>query len=389
MRYKPFLSHRRRRAQAVDYLKRQLCIRGAGGWKDTDDLPKGGQFNRDLVTAIEDDTGGFILWATRDILQSDIICKTEIPTALHRGLRDPTYAVLPVFVDLRPGDRAAIEADLGPLYTDWLLNRNGLVRAPRQSLKTLAREAAREYVRRLIIGLPDGPVEVAISSFRSPTEQHDLSLDWRSLFDAEARTLMPEAVATFIEVLEDIREAIQVRGRTPQLLVELTLPMPLAMLVGHRWRETTQLQVTLKTVNPDGAILVVPPGPPTTLPWPTPSSATLNGPGPFVLAISVGPTLGATVNRYAEDHEACGFEHLHIDRDPRTDPLDAEEIRSLAAHVVRRLHAIKARGLPKHLLLRTPASLAAAIGLAANAIGPTWVPFYDGHDYYAGGLTIG
>jgi len=391
MRYKPFLSHKREQATSVAYLKQQLCIRGAGGWKDTDDLPKGGQFNGDLVAAIEHETGGFLLWATRDILTSRIICQTELPTALDRGLRDPTYAVLPVFVDLRPSDRTAIEAQLGPVYTERLLDRNGLVRARRQSLKALAREAAREYVRRLVGGLPDRPVDVAISAFRAPTEQHDLTLDWRSLFDEPTRTLAPDAAETIVEALDDIREAMQARGRNPALHVELTLPMPLAMLVGYRWRETTQLQVTLKTVNPGtGDMLIVAPAAPTAMAWPAPRTASFpDRSGPYVLAVSVGHTLGATVDRYADEQDARGFEHLHIDRDPRTEPLNAEEVRSLAALVARRLHALQSQGTPKHLPLRTPASLAAAIGLAANAIGPTWVPFYDGHDYYADGLSIG
>jgi hypothetical protein len=389
VRYKPFLSHKRERASSVAYLKQQLCVRGAGGWKDTDDLPKGGQFNGDIVAAIERESGGFILWATRDILQSRIICQTELPTALDRGLVDPTYAVLPVFVDLRPRDRVDIEAKLGPVYTDRLLNRNGLVRSRGQSLQALARDAAREYVRRLVAGLPTGPVDVAISTFRAPTEQHDLSLDWRSLFDAEARTLDAEATETLCEALDDIRQTMQARARTPELHVELTLPMPLAMLVGYRWRETTQLKVTLKTVNPGGDLLVVPPAAPTNRPWPAARIDTFDRSGPYVLAVSVGPTLGATVERYADEHAARGFEHLHVDRDPRSDPLNAEEVRSLAAHIARRLHAVKAQGAPKHLLLRAPASLAAAIGLAANAVGPTWVPFYDGHEYYTGGLIIG
>jgi len=389
LRYKPFLSHKREQAGAVTYLKQQLCIRGAGGWKDTDDLAKGGQFNGDIIAAIEHETGGFILWATRDILESSVICETELPTALDRGLRDSTYAVLPVFVDLRPRDREVIESKLGAVYTDRLLDRNGLVRKSRQSLKALAREAAREYVRRLVAGVPAGPVSVAVSSFRAPTEQHDLSLDWRPLFDAETRTLHPDAADTICETLDDIRVALQVRDRAPDLHVELTLPMPLAMLVGYRWRETTQLRVTLKTLNPGGDLLVVPPAPPAAMAWPTAEIAAFDRPGPFVLAVAVGPTLGETVERYAHAHDARGFEYLHVDRDPRVHPLGSDEIRSLAADIARRLHAIKATGAPKHLLLRGPAVLAAAIGLATNAVGPTWVPFYDGHEYYADGLSIG
>ena len=64
-------------------------------------------------------------------------------------------------------------------------------------------------------------------------------------------------------------------------------------------------------------------------------------------------------------------------------------MRSLAAHITGRLHALQANGLAKHLLLRTPAALGGAVGLAANATGPTWVPIHNGHNYYIGGLQIG
>jgi hypothetical protein len=69
--------------------------------------------------------------------------------------------------------------------------------------------------------------------------------------------------------------------------------------------------------------------------------------------------------------------------------LDASAIQGLAAHLVKRLNALHATGTPKHLLLRGPASLAVAIGQGANSTGRTFVPFYDGHDGYVGGLWIG
>lgn len=123
--------------------------------------------------------------------------------------------------------------------------------------------------------------------------------------------------------------------------------------------------------------------------WPPARKATLPGSGTFVLGVSVGASLGATIDRYAADHDARGFEHLHVERDCENDPLDADEVRALAAHVVKRLNTLQSDGAPKHLLLRAPASLAVAIGLAANGTGPTCVPFYDGHDYYVGGIWIG
>jgi hypothetical protein len=390
VRYKPFLSHKRERAGSVAYLKEQLCVRGAGGWKDTDNIPKGAPFRAELAKAIENDTGGFIWWATKDTLESRDICELELPTALDRTRTDPSYPVIPVFVELSPNrDRDAVEAAIGSEYADQLLSANGVMRAPRQPLRELAREAARQYAKQLVKSVPAGPVEGTITAFRAPTEAHDLTLDWRTMFDADSRTLATGAIETFVEALGDIREALQSRGRTPDVSVELNLPLPLAMLVGYEWRTTTQLQLMVKTVNPDGSVLVIEP---TTAAKPceslVPRSAELPGTGPFVLALSVGADLGATVDRYAAEHTSRGFEHIHVSLDA-DELLDADAVRSLALHVVARMNQLQAEGTPKHLLLRTPAAVATAIGRAANATGPTWVPFYDGHDDYVGGLWIG
>lgn len=392
MRYKPFLSHKRQRAAAVGRLKTELCTRGAGGWKDSDDLALGGKFKGDIVNAIQNHTGGFLWWGTSDTLGSETICKTEVPTALDRAEADPTYAVVPVFVNLRPDrDRDAIAGAVGRKYADALVARNGIVRRANQPLKELARDAAREYVRRLVRSLPSGPVEVAVTAFREPTEEHDLTLDWRNLFDADTRTPASGACETIVEALRDVREALQSRERTPAVCVEIALPLPLAMLVGYEWRQTTQLRVTVKTVNPgDGSTLLVEPDPPGPLPsCVTARNETRPGRGPFVLAVSVGNSLGLTVDRYAVEQDATGFEHLHIPRNPLSDPLGANEVRALAAHIAKRLNELQSTGQSKHLLLRTPASLATCIGLAANGTGRTWVPFYDGDAYYSGGLSIG
>ncbi|MGH2890398.1 MAG: hypothetical protein ACRDNJ_12305 [Solirubrobacteraceae bacterium] len=146
----------------------------------------------------------------------------------------------------------------------------------------------------------------------------------------------------------------------------------------------------MNTVNPaTGQMLTVAPGGPRSALAPAVRSGAPAGAGPFVLAVSVGTPLGATVERYADEHDAYAFEEMHVDRDAGEEPLDADDIRALAALVIKRLNELHAAGKEKHLLLRCPASLAVAIGLASNGTGPTWVPFYDGHDYYVGGLTIG
>jgi hypothetical protein len=391
MKYKPFLSHKRQKARTVAHLKRELCIRGAGGWTDTEDIPVGQDFATELINAIDHYTGGFIWWATKDTLTSPVICETELPVALERARRDATYSVVPVFVELRPGrDEQLIKAAIGPRNAKTLLGFNGVVPRAKQSLSDLARQAASHYVKQLVEHVPEGAVEVAITAFRAPTEQHDVTMDWRTLFDPNTRVLETGAQETIIDALADIREAMQRRDRSPLITVELTLPLPLAMLVGYEWRHTTQMRVSVKTVNPaTGSVLVVEPGSTGRSDWPSPRRVELDGSGPFVLAVSVGSDLGATVDRYAAERGGRGFEALHVDRDPVADPLDAHDVRGLAAHVARKLNQVHAEGVPRHLLVRGPASLAAAIGLAANGTGPTWVPFYDGHDYYVGGVWIG
>jgi hypothetical protein len=389
MKYKPFLCHKREKGRTVAYLKEQLCIRGAGGWKDTDDIPKGVEFLDDVVDAIENDTGGFIWWATKDTLESGTICETELPTALDRAKNDPTYPVLPVFVELRPGrDSAAIKAAVGDTYGAQMLGANGVVRRSRQSVKALAHETARAYVKQLVELVPPGPVDVEVTAFRAPTQQHHLTLDWRTLFDPLKRELAPDALGTIVEALGDIREALQTRDRAPQVTVEVALPLPLAMLLGYEWRTTTAVQVTVQTVSPGGSLLKVFAGSPTKRGWPAAQAQRMAGSGPLVVAVSVGTTLGSTVSRYAHDVSARGFEHLHVDCPP-TGLLSPDDVQALGCHVADRLKALQADGQPKHLLLKTPATVAVALGLAANASGPTWVPFYDGHDYYIGGIWIG
>ena len=88
-------------------------------------------------------------------LDSQIICETELPTALVRAKRDPAYPIVPVLVDLKPRrDRAHIEAAIGAAYAKQLLSANGILHRNGQSLEALARETARRYVAQLVRGDP-------------------------------------------------------------------------------------------------------------------------------------------------------------------------------------------------------------------------------------------
>lgn len=212
---------------------------------------------------------------------------------------------------------------------------------------------------------------MAITAFRAPAEAHDLTLDRRRLFDPQARVLQHGAQETIIEAFGEIHEALQEPQRSRQVTVEVSLPIPLAVLLGHELRWTTQVKVTIITVNPSGDPLVVEPAAPVMRSWPDWRVEDLPGAGP---AVSVGAELGAAADRWAAEHDARSIEGVHIDRDPATDPLDGNDVRSLAAHSAKRLNKLHGDGAPKHLLLRGPAVLDAAVGLAATASGPPTCP---------------
>ena len=188
--YKPFLSYNREDAPELEVLRGELVMRGAGGWQDTRELRLGQPWMAAFRIAISRKTGGLIWFGTRKALSSTTICKVEVPFALRRGRRRKRgpYPVIPLFVDLQPGqDAANIKAAFGARWGQRLLDLHGVVRGNDETLQSFSRRAARQYVQDLIRAHPDDHLRVAITTGREPTGQHDLSLDWRSLVDGEGQ----------------------------------------------------------------------------------------------------------------------------------------------------------------------------------------------------------
>src|SRR5215210_4974027 len=147
MKIRPFLSHKRENALAVERLKRTLQLYGADGWKDTDDLRLGASTEEEIRRVIARETGGFLWWGTRAALDSWMINNVEIPAAFGRAATEPLYPLVPVFVNLSPGkDRTAIAEAVGD-YAERILGRNGVVRGTSEPAEVFRRRAASRYVR--------------------------------------------------------------------------------------------------------------------------------------------------------------------------------------------------------------------------------------------------
>ena len=375
MRLRAFLSHKREQQAPVTTLRDELRFRGIGGWKDTEDLPLGQRTPRRIRKAIRKETGGFIWWGTKRALNSDVINRIELPAALRRKRRSGRYPLVPLFVDLDPNDDAgAITDALGSRRTSRLLDLNGLVRGNHESLDDFARRAGRRYAADAIRSVAGAPVTAGFTALREPRPDRDLTFDWRPLFDPDTRHLDAEGLPRIVDALDEARLALQGGTPQPEIEVDLVLPLPLAYVVGYRWRITTGIRLSFiqrtgsaeRLVDGDGLIAN---------PIPTPAPA-LAGDGPVVLAVSTIWDIAASATKYAEGLPGSNVISLHV---PRV--LEPAEIRGFARTVASLLKQLGDRSVEKHLLLRGPESLAALVGAGANACGPTVLPFWDGAEY--------
>lgn len=390
MSCRPFLSHKREQAADMEVLKRELLLRGPGGWQDVEDLRFGQRFMRALKLAVRTDTGGFIWWGTEAALSSWVMCRVELPAAFRRHRRHRGYPVVPLFIDVRPGDAAIARAlgrgRRGRRRAKLLADFNGLVRngAP---LDEFARGVARKYVHDVVVG-HHGSLQVAVTGGRHPGGGHDLVLDWRTVLDEEGRAGPGTDLALLRQTLVDIRLAAEERGGTPRISVEPHLRLPLAALVGWEWNTVRPVDLTVRQRSAAAVIDVPATGPYDPDLWPAAAELDRGGTGPHVLAVSVGKEFGVDLDRYCDAIGATASSVLHVALAPGQ-ILDAHGIRSLAARTARELSELRERGRDKHLLLLAPVSLAVLVGAYANGTGKTTVPSWDGDRGYGAPVVIG
>ncbi len=375
MKIRPFLSHKRQDAKAVDRLKDSLKLYGAGGWKDTDDLRLGASTEEEIRRAIFEETGGFVWWGTDKALGSKVINGLEIPAALERAEREPGYPLVPVFVDIAPGEVGKrLTRRIGKERTRRFMDRNGLPRGPRERLDDLRVHAARRYVRDAAASLATGNVTVAFRALSEPSGEHDLTFDWRGVIDARARLLREGSLPVLLDALANTREAFQARERSPELSLDPDLPLPLAFLVGYEWRGTTRLRLRIGQRTGASFSWIAHAGP--IGEEPKPLLRRLDGDGPVVVAVSCKDPLERAALAYAKQVRGSELVLVHV-----PGLLDASGLRALARAAAGQLRAVNDRGGDKHLLVRGPGTLAVMCGAESNAAGPVTLPFWDGSKY--------
>jgi hypothetical protein len=376
MKIRPFLSHKRQDRVQVERLKRELQLRGAGGWRDLEDLPVGTQTADAIRKAIRERTAGFVWYGTKRALESWMVNNVELPTAIERARGESGYPFVPLFVNITPEKvRPRLVAGIGEENAEFLLNANGLVRG-RSVAGKFVEEAARRYLYDAASRLTDSPIKVGISALREPTGSHDLTLDWGSAIDQETRVIAPRDVDRLIAALIDVRNAVQRQYESPHLVVDLDLPLPLAVLAGYHWRLTTRICLDVRQ-RLDGEVMLVTQQGGLTDPGCIASRvAGPNPSGPVVIAVSCRESITGAASRYCETIRGAEVLNFHHPGD-----LTAAQIRSVVREVARTLTELNDAHKEKHLLLRGPASLALLVGASMNAAGPTVVPLWNGSGY--------
>lgn len=244
-----FISYRRQNASDVRTIIRALHHRGVVTWLDTDDLAN--EQTEDEIRRIlaSDETGGAVLFITRETRGSPIILEVEIPELLARKRRDPSFYIVPVLgAGVTYGDVAGI---LGNRFGADDLARWNLMR-PCEADAFLP-EHARQVAKRVLglsleqsrAGVPAAATyRLRLNARRRPGFDVSalLSLNWSDRFPihcADAEIWKDE----LIPALSDVYEAVSQQLPDCRLVGDGLLGMPAAIALGRAFASPKQIRL--------------------------------------------------------------------------------------------------------------------------------------------------
>jgi hypothetical protein len=382
MRTRPFLSYKRQDAAAVAALKRELCLAGAGGWRDLDDLVPGEDTESGVERAIDQSTGGFIWYATRRAAASSFINEVELPRAIARKRRNPRYPLVPLF--LAPiGELLGIAgAALSEDDIALLRQCNGEVRRGQPTVE-FHRRVAERYMRAAVHSLEGDRFTLLATSMATPAGGYDLTFDWREAVPEGTRVIADRMQERLCSALSNLREALQTKARAPEVVVDLGIPLPLGMLLGYEWRTETRIKFVAQQWT-ESALVDIPATGPEGTGWPDWVERRLDGSGPTVIAVAAtADPLDRVLEDYARQQGASRTFSLHV-----PGRLNARGMRGLARHIALKGRETSSEQPLRHLLIAGPVSLAALVGTKWNANGPIRVPLWNGRAY-GSEVTVG
>ncbi|WP_302034134.1 SAVED domain-containing protein [Mycolicibacterium frederiksbergense] len=255
-----FVSYRRNRLDETSELVDRLRDRGVGTWIDVNNLANEPTEAAIRATLNDANTSGAVLWLTPDVEDSEIIRAVEVPEAVRRHKRDPSFWLIIVLAG------GLDYADAGTLFSDtlggqdlsgWNLTK---VSSPRATTSEIESVAASSLRRRLatIYGPANPPesVDVVVDAKGTPRlgTRHALSVDWTDYFavgppsseDWVAMSNAARDVATAVKQELASGTAITLAG-TPSI--------PAAILLGSTYPGRDGHNPTWMQRQPDGVTI--------------------------------------------------------------------------------------------------------------------------------------
>jgi hypothetical protein len=261
-----FLSYKHEDVEEVQYLQRQLNVRGVRAWRDVTDLPLGGSNEAEIVHAIEQESDAFVLYVTQQSLKSDFVWYTEVPTALKRYAFDRSYNIIPIMYGVTLDE---LEQHCSALNLRSLKDFNAVSLPLKDSRanvgefnKKLSEIAKRILEATLSLRLRRAGADrnyepcLCFHTYRydPPTDSLDLDVDWTGFFPS--RDELPTEKMwdeVLLPALDDVKQALSMKTPSRRLHVFVQAHLPAAFALGAAFPESAHftLQVNARVEGRD------------------------------------------------------------------------------------------------------------------------------------------
>jgi hypothetical protein len=251
---KIFLSYSRKNLDEVVMLANQLKARGLGTWQDVRDLSPGTPTEEQIRDALAQDCDGFLVYLTRQSLESGYVMKIEVPAALRQSDDDPGFAVIPVFRGISIAD--ARDATLRAVGRDITVLSGVKISAPkristdkarselRSELGRVARRALQASLKRNRDGFTADQsrrliLDVHTRQYTRQPQAPDLDLDWRPFFKDGGLPTPLVWSDTLLPALADVQQGIAAEYGTRTLHIRAKAHLSVGVALGLTFRATT------------------------------------------------------------------------------------------------------------------------------------------------------
>ncbi len=364
-----FLSHQNGDRAALMRLEADMRRRGLASWRDRKDQHRGVATDPAVLTAIQTDTDGFVIYGTTKILGSAYVWEHEWPPAYLRhqaetGADHPfPYPLIPVFVEIGVTDlKGAAKAFKQPLPTTFNGER---LKPGLAGRRAMANHLLRTALARRSAEAASGPLRLHLTTFAVPDAlDADVLVDWSPEFAAGVTTPWTDLLLA----RDDLAAELARTGRGLEISVQARLGPAFAF--GHAFPSVSKIPITAGDGwqlghAEDLSLIAV-----------TDVEIVTGDPRVAVVEVSLVRDVTVAVDRAISALGLAPCRRLLIGYGSGADHVDAAVAAAATAAFGRRLRKMRDEGVTEaHVFLAGPAPLALLLGASVNA-GPAMTLYH-------------